>query len=543
MERAHLVLDNSLSGNANFDRSSARHLIVHELMKRRTTLNATNLFGSLLLGLVVLPAANAQVLLNEQFTGGASTTGFTIVSTPDSDCEWTFAPGDLTESTFSVDTFGEVVSGGGFDDDFAFLDSDACGGSGITVNSTLVSPAFDASGATALGLTFAHQFFARLASFGKVEVFNGAVWTEVALYTVTDVGYPNPAANASLNITAAAGGSANARIRFQFSSGWDWWWALDNIVVTASNCIFPSGLAVNGITQSGATVSWTDNGSPGYDWVVTDGALPDGANAIASGTGANTTITGLAPGTPYTVFVRAQCDGGGTSEWAQGVAFVTGIANDECINAVPLTVNANYACAATSPGTVSGATASNVTTTCFGTPDDDVWFSFTATETFHRVSLINITGSTGDMYHALWSGSCGSLTLVPNSCSDPQTSDPTDLTVGEIYYLQVYTWTATPAQTSVFDVCIGTLGPTGISENKAGSALRVFPVPASTQLTVDLADPQGGTMRVVDATGRLVQLLPLARNLDVSGLRSGAYFVLAFDRAGSLIGRAPFVKQ
>ncbi len=97
------------------------------------------------------------------------------------------------------------------------------------------------------------------------------------------------------------------------------------------NCIYPAGLAITAITSSGGTVSWTDNGSAGYEWVITTGALPDGSNAVASGTGANILATGLASGTGYTVFVRFTC-GGGNSDWSSGIFFITLITNDEAVN-------------------------------------------------------------------------------------------------------------------------------------------------------------------------------------------------------------------
>ena len=134
--------------------------------------------------------------------------------------------------------------------------------------------------------------------------------------------------------------------------------------------------------------------------------------------------------------------------------------NDECDAAVALVVNPDATCTSTTPGTIIAATPSAVdTAACFGTEDDDVWFSFVAENAAHIISLNNVAGSTADLYHSLWTGDCGTLTLVPNSCSDPNTSTPSGLVVGQTYYLRVYSWTATVGQTSTFDVCIGTPPP------------------------------------------------------------------------------------
>lgn len=136
-------------------------------------------------------------------------------------------------------------------------------------------------------------------------------------------------------------------------------------------------------------------------------------------------------------------------------------ANDDCSGAYSVTVNTDLTCTSVTAGTLVGATASTTdATACGGTEDDDVWFSFVATATTHQISLNNITGSTTDLYHSLWTGAdCASLTLVPGTCSDPNTSTPVGLTIGTTYYIRVYSWTATAGQTSAFNVCVGTLPP------------------------------------------------------------------------------------
>ncbi len=130
--------------------------------------------------------------------------------------------------------------------------------------------------------------------------------------------------------------------------------------------------------------------------------------------------------------------------------------NDECVDAISITPNPDLSCGTLTPGTIVGATDSGVTTSCFGTSDDDVWFSFVATSTVHNIDLLNITGTTTDLYHAVIDACSGGTDLV---CSDPNSSTVTGLTVGNTYYLQVYSWTSTPGQETTFDVCIGTPPP------------------------------------------------------------------------------------
>jgi hypothetical protein len=136
------------------------------------------------------------------------------------------------------------------------------------------------------------------------------------------------------------------------------------------------------------------------------------------------------------------------------------ISNDECSGALALTVNPTTTCTAVTSGTIAGATASSQSAAaCGGTEDDDVWFSFTATSTTHNISLLNIAGSTADLYHSVWSGTCPTLSLVPGTCSDPNTSTVNGLTLGQTYFIRIYSWTSTGGQTSTFNVCVGTPPP------------------------------------------------------------------------------------
>ncbi|MBK9421110.1 MAG: hypothetical protein IPN44_08655 [Flavobacteriales bacterium] len=134
-------------------------------------------------------------------------------------------------------------------------------------------------------------------------------------------------------------------------------------------------------------------------------------------------------------------------------------ANDDPCGATALTVNSTYACASQTAGTLSGATATTgvATAPCNGTPNDDVWFTFTATGPTHRISLNNISGSPTDLYIAVYSGTCGALTNI--ACSDPETMTLNGLTAGVTYWIRVYSYSNSTAPTTTFNVCVGTPPP------------------------------------------------------------------------------------
>lgn len=185
-----------------------------------------------------------------------------------------------------------------------------------------------------------------------MEVWDGSQWNIVYSPTaIGDVGYPNPAVSTTVNITGAAGGAQDAKVRFRYRGFWEWWWALDNIQLERVECTFPADLAISGLTPESATISWTDNGSNAYQWVITLGGQPDGSNAVASGNGNNLDITGLESSTPYTAFVRADCDGT-FSTWNDGLSFTTPPINDNCDATTNLPVNPDYSCNLTVGGNI-----------------------------------------------------------------------------------------------------------------------------------------------------------------------------------------------
>ncbi len=205
-----------------------------------------------------------------------------------------------------------------------------------------------------------------------------------------------------------------------------------------------------------------------------------GANCLASGTNSagnpsmSYTVTA---GTTYFITIS-------TFPAPQCTPFNISIAacpppppNDNCTGAIGLTVNPNNLCGTTTAGTVQNATTSAQTNACGGTADDDVWYSFVATNTTHFVSLLNLAGSTTDLYHSVYSGTCGSIG-APLVCSDPESSTVTGLTIGNTYYVRVYSWTGTAGQTSTFDICIGTPPPPPPNDN-CGGAISV-PVSSGT---------------------------------------------------------------
>lgn len=167
----------------------------------------------------------------------------------------------------------------------------------------------------------------------------------------------------------------------------------------------------------------------------------------------NGTVTGLTVGATYYVSVY-NYDGVGPTTFDICIGTPPPPpANDECSGAYSLTVNSS-GCAVVTYGSVTSATASSQANNCFfGNDDDDVWFQFTATAAAINMNILNIAGSTTDLYHSVYSGTCGSIGSAI-ICNDNNSTQLTGLTIGNVYYVRVYSNTGVGGQTTSFNICL-----------------------------------------------------------------------------------------
>lgn len=131
--------------------------------------------------------------------------------------------------------------------------------------------------------------------------------------------------------------------------------------------------------------------------------------------------------------------------------------NDDCSSATMITIAPSSGCSMNSSGTLRGATASTEVSACIGTANDDVWYTFAATSPAVEVTLSNVAGAPLNLVHALYSGACGTLSLV--ACSDPNFSFIPGLTVGTTYYLRVHSSGSMPGASTTFDLCVNDAPP------------------------------------------------------------------------------------
>lgn len=257
------------------------------------------------------------------------------------------------------------------------------------------------------------------------------------------------------------------------------------LTVNAGNTctVTTAGTSVSA-TQSQAACTGTADDDVWYSFVatagthqvtVTPGTLSDAVLQVFSGscagltslicqdatfgaTAESATISGLVVGNTYYVRVYSFGGAGNQGTFTMCVTTPTPITNDNCSGAISLVVNPANSCASTTSGSTVGTTQSQAG--CYGTADDDVWYSFVATSTLHVVSV-----SVGTLYDAViqvFSGSCGSLTSL--QCVDntigisDEVATISGLTPGNTYYVRVYSWWGTGDQ-GTFTICVTTPTP------------------------------------------------------------------------------------
>ncbi len=261
--------------------------------------------------------------------------------------------------------------------------------------------------------------------------------------------------------------------------------------------------ATNLSTGCGITYQWQSAPAAGGPWTN-----------ITGQTGTTTTVSAAGY---YRIFTTCS-NGGGTNSSTplQITSTITPPANDNCAGAVTLTINSDLNCGIVTAGTTLCATNSG-TAACIGSgADDDVWYKFVATNTQLAIEIQNVSGTT-DCVHEIFSGTCASLTSI--GCSDPETSEWTGLTVGNTYYLRVYTYFT--GSNSQFNVCLGTPPPPPSNDEPCGAiplnvtngscSYQSGMLPTSATISSGMAAPGCGSLAedvwysaVVPASGRLI---------------------------------------
>ncbi len=170
----------------------------------------------------------------------------------------------------------------------------------------------------------------------------------------------------------------------------------------------------------------------------------------ANGTTETINYSGLTIGNVYTIRVYHYGTGAGSGTFTICVADAPiAPSNDDCAGATPLNVNST--CVSTL-GTTNGASQSQAG--CAGNADDDVWYSFVATNSLQTIQVNPLSNI--DLVFQVFSGSCGSLSSL--ACIDntftaqAEQTDVVGLVAGQTYFVRVYDYYG--GNTGDFEICV-----------------------------------------------------------------------------------------
>ncbi|MCZ2247505.1 MAG: GEVED domain-containing protein [Bacteroidia bacterium] len=144
---------------------------------------------------------------------------------------------------------------------------------------------------------------------------------------------------------------------------------------------------------------------------------------------------------------------------------LTVAANDECTGAIPAIWNATC-----DPVTGSVENATQSITGCSGTANDDVWYSFVATNT---TGIIEVTGSASfdpviELFDAC-SGNSLACFDATFGAGTVETGTMSGLTVGNTYYVRIYDAELGIPATTDFTLCIYDIPGAPVNDNCSGA--------------------------------------------------------------------------
>lgn len=150
-------------------------------------------------------------------------------------------------------------------------------GIGTVVTTTLTSPAFSTVGYSQASLSFWHVYRYFSGDNGKVQIStNGTAWTDLATYSSNQGVNLSTFVNVIIPLNAYLN-QATVYIRFKYDAGWDWFWGIDNVLVSGS---------------ASSAVTWNTLTNPVSNGVAVPGLFTNAAatlsNAYIAGTGSAT---------------------------------------------------------------------------------------------------------------------------------------------------------------------------------------------------------------------------------------------------------------
>lgn len=306
---------------------------------------------------------------------------------------------------------------------------------------------------------------------------NGSTWTSSTFYPrfVSTALSSGEWSKKTLTLPSGAGNIGTLYVAFKFHSEYGYNLYLDNVVIKPTpTCSEPTLLTSSSITSTDGSISWTAPSSApssGYDYYLsTSSTAPISSTTPTGSVGAGVTsvsLTSLSSATQYYFWVRSNCGSSSYSTWAGSGTFTTLLINDNSGGAIALTINSSTTCTTTTTGTSIGSTQTLAAQSGYGTADDDVWYKFTATAV--SLDMTVSRGTMGDLVVEGFTSSLVSIGVIDNYSTSPETVSFTNLTIGNVYYVRVYSYGSTVGVRGTFTICMTTPTQPPINDNPSGA--------------------------------------------------------------------------
>jgi hypothetical protein len=264
------------------------------------------------------------------------------------------------------------------------------------------------------------------------------------------------------------------------------------ININPATCTSPTaGFSFTAVTGTTATINWTAAApapANGYDLFITpinsapNPLPPNETIPTANDSASPYNATGLTPGTTYYVWIRGNCGSGDFGVWNSMGTFTTTLTNENCAGAITIPVNAGTDCDLAIEGDLTNSVGTS--TICGNTNRYDIWYSFTATATAHRVTVVpqpfinyvTPTITDADLNFEVRSGICPnpaiSLACVNNNNNNTETQNITGLVPGVTYFVRVY---SSGGNRTKFTICVTTGNATHSSNSAAPGTYTIHP--------------------------------------------------------------------
>jgi len=238
--------------------------------------------------------------------------------------------------------------------------------------------------------------------------------------------------------------------------------------------------------------------------------------------GANQNETIIFPtsiGTTYLINVKKNASSAGT--FCIAVSNIISPANDNCANAINITVDAPCISGTTVNSTLDVGTTSCGTNSAVG----NVWYKFTATSTQSKIDITNVWGF--DPILAVYNFCGGASTKCANAGSSNQDETISFTTVIGTTYLICVKQYSSYAGT----FCISVTQSTGMGISEFSNSVSIYPNPNNGTFTLEAKTE--GTYSIINELGQTVKQVQLRSDNDftmnIDGLSNGIYFVVGYN--------------